>query len=64
MSIREKTLYGNPYNVSDRLAKGSCIMYERRKEDQDLNEENSCVVQSKSSKLALNLNEGLCEASI
>lgn len=51
-------------NVSDRLAKGSCIMYERRKEDQDLNEENSCVVQSKSSKLALNLNEGLCEASI
>lgn len=51
-------------NVSDRLAKGSYIMYERRKEDQDLNEENSCVVQSKSSKLALNLNEGLCEASI
>ena len=44
-------------NVSDRLAKGSCIMYDKRKEDQDLNEENSCVIQSKSSKLALNLNE-------
>lgn len=51
-------------HVSDPLAKGSCIMYERRKEDQDLNEENSWVVQIKSSKLAFNLNKDLCEASI